>query len=77
LRLVIAVGGALSGEHGIGLEKRDYMDLLFQPADLDQMRRLRAVWDPLGLCNPGKVLPSPGRCVEPGSGTGRKVPLGA
>ena len=77
LRLVIAVGGALSGEHGIGLEKMAYMDLLYQPADLEAMRRLRQVWDPRGLANPGKVLPTPGRCVEPGAGDGRKIPLGA
>jgi glycolate oxidase len=76
LKLVIAVGGALSGEHGIGLEKVGYMGQLYGEADLGEMRRLREVWNPRGLCNPGKVLPAPGRCVEPGSGSGRKLPLG-
>jgi glycolate oxidase len=74
LRLVIGMGGALSGEHGIGLEKLAYMAELYGEADLDRMRRLRQVFDPRGLSNPGKVLPAPSRCVEPGSG--RKLPLG-
>ncbi len=76
LKLVISVGGALSGEHGIGLEKIGYMDRLFDEASLAEMRRLRDVFNPRGLCNPGKVIPSPGRCLEPGPGSGRKVPLG-
>jgi glycolate oxidase len=76
LKLVISVGGALSGEHGIGLEKIDYMDQLFDEPSLADMRKLRDVFNPHGLCNPGKVIPAPGRCVEPGAGSGRKVPLG-
>jgi glycolate oxidase len=76
LRLVLSVGGTLSGEHGIGLEKVGYMAELFSEADLAQMRRLRDIFNPRGLCNPGKVLPAPGRCVEPGTGHGRKLPLG-
>jgi glycolate oxidase len=78
LRLVLAVGGTLSGEHGIGLEKVGYMTQLFGEADLAQMRRLREIFNPSDLCNPGKVIPAPGRCVEPGAGhkTTRKLPLG-
>ena len=76
LRLVISVGGALSGEHGIGLEKIGYMAQLYTEADLAEMRRLRDVWNPHDLCNPGKVIPAPGRCIEPGAGRGRKLPLG-
>jgi glycolate oxidase len=76
LKLVISVGGALSGEHGIGLEKIGYMDQLYDEASLAEMRRLRDVFNPRGLCNPGKVIPAPGRCIEPGAGNGRKVPLG-
>ena len=76
LRLVLSVGGALSGEHGIGLEKIGYMGEMFAEADLVEMRRLRDVFNPRGLCNPGKVIPSPGLCVEPGEGSGRKLPLG-
>jgi glycolate oxidase len=74
LNLVVDVGGALSGEHGIGLEKIGYMRRIFGEEDLAQMRRLRELFNPHGLCNPGKVIPAPGRCVEPGSG--RKLPLG-
>jgi glycolate oxidase len=70
------VGGALSGEHGIGLEKIGYMGHIYAEEDLAEMRRLRDVFNPAGLCNPGKVIPAPGRCVEPGTGSGRKLPLG-
>jgi glycolate oxidase subunit GlcD len=75
LELVIAKGGALSGEHGIGLEKLAYMGSLFSDDDLHEMRRLRAVFDPRQLCNPGKVIPAPGLCVETGEAR-RKLPLG-
>ncbi|HVR62542.1 MAG TPA: FAD-linked oxidase C-terminal domain-containing protein, partial [Polyangia bacterium] len=68
LRLVVRVGGALSGEHGIGCEKIDYMGLIYSEADLAAFRRLRAVFNPAGLCNPDKVIPGPGRCVELGPG---------
>jgi glycolate dehydrogenase FAD-linked subunit len=75
LELVIATGGALSGEHGIGLEKLAYMGSLFTEADLGEMRRLRALFNPRDLCNPGKVIPAPGLCVETGEAR-RKLPLG-
>src|SRR5580658_53327 len=75
LSLVIAVGGALSGEHGIGLEKIGQMGSLFGELDLEEMRRLRSVFDPKGLGNPGKVIPAPGQCVETGRSS-RKLPLG-
>lgn len=57
-------GGALSGEHGIGVEKRDYMSLMFSSADLDHQNRLRRAFDPECRCNPGKVLPSPHSCAD-------------
>ncbi len=60
----VAVGGVLSGEHGIGLEKRDYMHLMFSPDDLDAQGRLRRAFDPSGLANPHKVLPSPASCGD-------------
>jgi glycolate oxidase len=68
----VAAGGVLSGEHGIGLEKRDYMGLIFSPADLDAQARLRAAFDPDGVCNPTKVLPAGSRC-----GDLQSVPAGA
>ena len=57
-------GGALSGEHGVGVEKRDYMSLMFAPQDLDHQNRLRRAFDPDCRCNPGKVLPSPHSCAD-------------
>lgn len=53
----VSVGGTLTGEHGIGLDKLKYMSLVFDDVDLEAMTRVRAVFDPKGLCNPGKVLP--------------------
>ena len=64
LKICADVGGALTGEHGIGVEKRDLMPLVFSEADMDVMRRVKAAWDQHGLCNPGKVLPTPGSCVD-------------
>jgi glycolate oxidase len=68
----VAVGGVLSGEHGIGLEKRDFMHLIFGPDDLDAQARLRDAFDPDGMCNPQKVLPAGARC-----GDLQRVPEGA
>jgi FAD/FMN-containing dehydrogenase len=64
LRACLDAGGSLSGEHGIGIEKRDLMPLSFDATDLDIMRRVRDAWNPLGLCNPDKILPSPHACIE-------------
>jgi glycolate oxidase len=60
----VAAGGVLSGEHGIGLEKRDYMPLIFSADDLDAQVRLRCAFDPDGLANPLKVLPAGSHCGE-------------
>ncbi len=68
----VAAGGMLSGEHGIGLEKRDYMPLVFSAVDLDAQARLRDVFDPDHLLNPQKVLPAGSRC-----GDLQSVPEGA
>src|SRR5439155_1019505 len=58
----VAAGGVLSGEHGIGLEKRDYMPLVFSPDDLDAQARLPGVFDPAGTFNLQQVLPDGRRC---------------
>lgn len=60
----LAAGGVLSGEHGIGLEKRAFMSLQFGPDDLDAQARLREAFDPDGVANPDKVLPAGSRCGE-------------
>lgn len=62
----VAVGGVLSGEHGIGVEKRDLMPLMFTPDDLAAQATLRRVFDPDGLANPTKVLPSGSSCGDLG-----------
>ena len=61
LRLCVDVGGCLTGEHGVGIEKRDLMRHQFTPQDLDQQMRVRAVFDPAWLLNPAKVFPLDGR----------------
>jgi glycolate oxidase len=73
LRVCAAVGGSLSGEHGIGIEKREDMPLVFTELDLAAMQKVRAVFNPQNLCNPGKVFPTPGRCVELGPPVTEKV----
>ena len=57
LKLCVAVGGCLTGEHGVGIEKRDLMEVQFSPADLAVQMRIKSVFDPQWLLNPGKVFP--------------------
>jgi glycolate oxidase len=64
VRLAIDAGGALSGEHGIGLEKRDFMPLVFTEEDLNAQACVRAAFDPAGRMNPRKVLPDGARCGD-------------
>jgi glycolate oxidase len=59
LRAVVELGGALSGEHGIGLEKSAFMPWIYSADDLDAMHRLKDVFDPGGILNPGKIFPDP------------------
>lgn len=68
MRICIRAGGVLSGEHGIGMEKRALMPELFSDDDLAAMTRLKQAFDPDGHCNPGKIFPTPGQCVELRSG---------
>jgi glycolate oxidase len=64
LEACVDAGGSITGEHGIGLDKVCSMPLLFGPKDLEAMTRLRRAFDPDGLANPGKVLPTPRLCGE-------------
>ncbi len=66
LRLCVAVGGVLTGEHGVGVEKRDLMGAMFDEVDLAHQERLKCAFDPDGLLNPGKVFPTLHRCAELG-----------
>lgn len=60
----ISVGGSITGEHGIGMEKMEMIGHQFSPESLDLMRRIKLMFDPLGRLNPGKVLPTGRGCVE-------------
>jgi glycolate oxidase len=64
LHACVAAGGTISGEHGIGIEKRDYLQWIFSAADLDAFAQLRAVFDPPGLLNPCKLLPMGASCAD-------------
>jgi glycolate oxidase len=75
LKACVDLGGSITGEHGIGLEKKAYIGLLFNEEDLDAMARVRGAFDPDGRFNPAKLFPSPASCgevrMEPG-----KIPAG-
>jgi glycolate oxidase len=66
LRLCVEVGGVLTGEHGVGVEKRDLMGTMFTEDDLKQQQRVKCAFDPTSLLNPGKVFPTLHRCAELG-----------
>jgi len=66
LKLCVEVGGVLTGEHGVGIEKRDLMPAMFSEIDLNQQQRLKCAFDAQGLLNPGKVFPQLHRCAELG-----------
>ena len=57
LRLCIEMGGSITGEHGVGVEKRDYLAEMFNPDEIGCLKRIRAAFDPLGIANPGKMFP--------------------
>ena len=64
MEVCVRVGGTITGEHGVGLDKRELLPLVFSEADMDAMLRVRAAFDPLGLCNPGKIVPMLRGCGE-------------
>jgi glycolate oxidase len=66
LKLCVSVGGVLTGEHGVGVEKRDLMPTMFTEIDLNQQQRVKCAFDAKGLLNPGKVFPQLHRCAELG-----------
>ena len=66
LRCFVELGGVLTGEHGVGIEKRDLMGEMFSEIDLNQQQRLKCAFDAEGLLNPGKVFPTLHRCAELG-----------
>jgi len=78
LKVCVAAGGVITGEHGVGTEKREFISLVFSDADLDAMQRLRATFDPDRTCNPGKIFPTTRFCAEsnPKARGYDQVPLG-
>jgi len=64
LRLCVDAGGSISGEHGIGSDKRCFLDWMFDPADLETMQLVRKAFDPENRANPGKLFPTPAGCAE-------------
>jgi glycolate oxidase len=66
LKLCVDVGGVLTGEHGVGVEKRDLMSYQFSENDLNAMQRVKCSFDAESLLNPGKVFPQLHRCAELG-----------
>ena len=60
LQLCIALGGSITGEHGVGVEKRDYLPAMFNPDEIDCLQRIRSAFDPAGIANPGKMFPVAG-----------------
>jgi glycolate oxidase len=79
LRACVAAGGSISGEHGIGIEKRDYMPWLFSPTDIGAMLELRAAFDPCNAMNPCKQLPTGASCgdIKHARGAARALAAGA
>ena len=77
LRLCVEVGGVLTGEHGVGVEKRDLMPVMFDEHDLAQQERVKCAFDATSLLNPGKVFPTLHRCADMGQlhVTGGKLPF--
>ncbi|HEY0728531.1 MAG TPA: FAD-linked oxidase C-terminal domain-containing protein, partial [Pyrinomonadaceae bacterium] len=70
MEVCVAAGGTITGEHGVGLDKRELLPLVFSEADMNAMLSVRTSFDPLGLCNPGKIIP-----MLRGCGEARAVPL--
>jgi glycolate oxidase len=58
LEMCVEMGGSITGEHGVGVEKRDYLSAMFSADEIDCMRRIRSAFDPLGIANPGKMFPA-------------------
>lgn len=64
MEICVRAGGSITGEHGVGLDKRDLLPLIFSPDDMEVMLRVRSAFDPLGNCNPGKIVPVLRGCGE-------------
>lgn len=77
LKACADVGGSITGEHGVGIEKSAEMRFIFSDEEMAAQTDIRAVFNPENLLNPGKLFPSPGRCVEVKAGTRGQEPCPA
>ena len=68
MQLCVGVGGTITGEHGVGMDKIESMRLIFSDTDLDRMLAVKDVFNPMGLCNPSKVIPATKTCRYCGFG---------
>jgi glycolate oxidase len=75
LAACVGAGGSISGEHGIGIEKMDFMPMLFTPEDIDLQKALRHAVDPREISNPCKIFPDARSCVEVGKRRMLEVPI--
>ncbi len=75
LQVCVDKGGSITGEHGVGHDKKRFLSLMFDENDLDSMNLIRCAFDVKGLCNPGKLFPTPRTCVEPGMKPYKEHPL--
>lgn len=75
LKVCVDSGGSITGEHGVGHDKKRFLSHMFDENDLDAMNLVRCAFDPKGLCNPGKVFPTPRTCVETGMKPYQEHPL--
>jgi len=73
LKLCVKVGGSISGEHGVGADKKCYMPEMFTPSDLETMQLVRQAFNPKGLANPGKIFPTPRTCGEAATAMGESA----
>ncbi len=76
LRVCVEAGGSITGEHGVGVDKQDYLAWMFTPVEIDVMRELKAAFDPQGILNPGKIFPGAKGCGEI-QGVDRRLALAA
>lgn len=75
LNVCVDAGGSITGEHGVGHDKKRFLSLMFDESDLDAMNFVRCAFDPKGLCNPGKLFPTPRTCVEHGAKSYKEHPI--
>lgn len=66
LQVCVDSGGSITGEHGVGYDKKSYIPMMFSEQDIDTMNLVRCTFDPKGICNPGKLFPTPRTCAEHG-----------